>query len=69
MTPAIMRGWIGGCDPPSPRLRRAGRTSNRLYRKNELKAELGELYHANGASGEYDPGAPGDRLVGESQLI
>jgi len=30
------------------------RTSNRLYRKNELKAELSELYHANGSTGAYD---------------
>jgi hypothetical protein len=29
-------------------------TGNRLYRKNELKDELGELYHANGPSGQYD---------------
>ncbi len=27
---------------------------NRMYRKNELKSTLGELYHANGASGGYD---------------
>ena len=29
-------------------------TSNRLYRKNELKPELSELYHANGSSNGYD---------------
>ena len=29
-------------------------TSNRLYRKNELKPELSELYHANGSTNGYD---------------
>ena len=28
--------------------------SNRLYRKNELKPELSELYHANGSTNGYD---------------
>jgi RHS repeat-associated protein len=30
------------------------RTSNRLYRTNELNHDLDELYHANGPSGAYD---------------
>ena len=31
-----------------------GHASNRLYRKNELQPDLGELYHANGSTNGYD---------------